>query len=212
MEKLNIALGKIDIIVLSHIHGDHTGGIEGILERNSNLTVHLPISFHKNFKNGITRYGVKVHDVKSFKEILKSVWTTGELGTLLKEQSLILNTEKGLIIITGCAHPGIINVIKECKKNIDKNIYLVLGGIHLFGMNKQEINFIIEEFRKLGVEKVGPCHCSGELARGIFKENYGNNYIPVGVGFILEEKWKRTIEKTAITKLQANSVRRKVSI
>jgi len=50
------------------------------------------------------------------------------LGTGIKEQSLIIKSAKGLIIITGCAHPGIVNIVKKAKEIFpNENVYLVLG-------------------------------------------------------------------------------------
>ena len=61
-----------------------------------------------------------------------------------------------------------------------------MGGFHLGAMRKAQLEEIIANFRKLGVEKVGPCHCTGELARQTFKQEYGNDFLDVGVGRLIE--------------------------
>jgi len=60
-----------------------------------------------------------------------------------------------------------------------------MGGFHLGGVSKDEIEKIILSFRKLGVRYVGPCHCSGNTARDLFKKEYGKNFVDIGVGRII---------------------------
>jgi len=72
-----------------------------------------------------------------------------------------LDTKKWLIIITGCAHPGIVDIVKKATKILPyKKIYLVMGGFHLSGDSYSEIEEIIEVFRNLAVQKIAPSHCS----------------------------------------------------
>ena len=185
MKKLNIDPKEIDIIVLSHIHSDHVGGLLKFLERNHEVTVYLPKSFSENFKEKIRKYGAKVIEVRKPIEICNRVYLTGEMGVWVKEQSLIIQTEKGLIIITGCAHPGIVKIVKRAKDLLKKDILLVVGGFHLIGKSEKEIGEIVLEFKKLGVKYVAPCHCSGDIARRLFKEVYKENFINAGVGKII---------------------------
>jgi len=186
ISKLKIDIGKIDTIVLSHIHGDHVGGVSGILEKNPNLTIYLLSSFPESFKEGIKKYGCNTVEIHEETEINDYIMSTGELGTWIKEQSLLLSTDKGIVVITGCAHPGIVNIVKKAKEITGGDIYLVIGGFHLGGETRGEIGSIIEELKDLGVEKIAPCHCSGDLARSMFKEAFGNNYIEAGVGAVIE--------------------------
>ena len=123
--------------------------------------------------------------VGNFLRIATDVYSTGELGTLIKEQALIINTNNGLIVITGCAHPGIVQIVKKAQELISSNVLLVMGGFHL-GENINSIKEIIRDFKKLGVKHVGPCHCSGEAARRLFAKEYGQNYTNVGVGTVIK--------------------------
>lgn len=186
MKKLEIDPKDINMIVLSHIHGDHTGGLLGILEMNSELTLYLPKSFPNDFKKGVESYKAKVVEVGDPTQISESVSTTGELGTWIKEQSLIVKTSKGLVVITGCAHPGIVDILREVKNITGEDIYLVLGGFHLSGAGDSELNKIVNSFRELGVKKVAPCHCSGDRTRELFKKEYKEDFISNGVGKIIE--------------------------
>jgi len=119
-------------------------------------------------------------------EICKNVFSTGEMGTQIKEQSLILNTSKGLVVITGCAHPGIVDIVRRAKEMIDKNIYLVFGGFHLMQKSEVEVKNIISQFKDLGVEKVGATHCTGERAIQLFKQAYGDDFVQMGVGRVIK--------------------------
>jgi len=185
LEKLHIDPKEIDLVVLSHIHGDHVGGLEGLLEVNPKVTVYLPRSFPASFKQKVTSYGAKVIEVSSPTQISEGIYSTGELGVWIKEQSLIVKTEKGLVVITGCSHPGIVTILKKVKKLHHEEIFLVLGGFHLSGANDPELRGIIKDFRELGVEKVAPSHCSGDRTRKLFKEEYGADFIANGVGKVI---------------------------
>ena len=186
MEKLGINPREINLVVLSHIHGDHVGGLKGFLERNNQVTVYIPHSFPNSFREMVKSYGANSVGVSGPRKIFNSVYTTGELGQWIKEQSLIIDTEKGLIIITGCAHPGVVNIVREAKRLTNESVYLVMGGFHLSGASDTELNDIIESFREIKVKKVAPCHCSGDRARELFKEEYKENYISAGVGKVIE--------------------------
>ena len=186
MKKLKIDPKDINMIVLSHIHGDHAGGLAGILEMNSDLTVYLPKSFPSDFKKGVESYKAKVVEVGDPIPITESVSSTGELGTWIKEQSLIVKTKEGLVVITGCAHPGIVDILEEVKKLTSEDIYLVLGGFHLGGESDSKLKEIIKSFRELGVKKAAPCHCSGDRTRELFKEEYKEDFISNGVGRIID--------------------------
>lgn len=182
MKKLKIDPKEVDVIVLSHIHHDHIGGLSDFLEKNPKITVYLPESFPKKVKKDVKKMGAKLVEVKKPIKICEDVYSTGELGGWIKEQSLIIKTTKGLVVITGCAHPGVVNIVKKAKKMHKSDLFLVLGGFHLNSMNRKQIKEIVNEIKKGKVMKVAPCHCSGDLARELFEKEYKENFIGVGVG------------------------------
>jgi 7,8-dihydropterin-6-yl-methyl-4-(beta-D-ribofuranosyl)aminobenzene 5'-phosphate synthase len=176
----------VDVVVVSHVHGDHVGGLSGFLEENHGVSVYLPQSFPREIKDDVGGAGARVEEVGESLVICQHALVTGELGTRIKEQALVLETSRGLVVITGCAHPGITDIVRRARELVGQDIYLVLGGFHLGGASPTTIDGIIEEFRELGVQKVAPCHCTGDEARRRFGEVYREDYIPAGVGSRLE--------------------------
>jgi len=186
MQKLGIDVQKVDAVVISHIHSDHCGGLAGFLQQNHKVTVYLPRSFPERMKKTVRESGAKLVEVHKPVKICRNAHSTGELGTSLKEQSLIIQTGKGLVLVTGCAHPGIVNVVKSAKKQLGDDVYLALGGFHLCMAGAQQIEQIIKGMQHQGVKAVAPSHCSGDEARRLFERAYGKDFIRLGVGRKLE--------------------------
>ncbi|MCD6157666.1 MAG: MBL fold metallo-hydrolase [Euryarchaeota archaeon] len=185
MRALGIDPGSIDYVFISHIHGDHTGGLWMLLGKNNNVTVIIPNCFPESFKQKVVSYNARVVEVSVFTEILPGIYSTGVLYPV-GEQSLVLDTDKGLVIITGCSHPGIVRIVKKAISALNRPVYMVIGGFHLISNSSREIHEIAKELKDLGVKKVIPCHCSGDLARSIFKEIFGLDYEECHVGLIIK--------------------------
>lgn len=147
MQRLKIDLQEIEAVVLSHAHSDHTGGIE-IVGQLGDVEVFAPRPFFAPLKRRLSRFrNVEMVEVSNAIEVVEGITSTGEIGRM-GEQSLMVQTPKGLIIVTGCSHPGldtIMNVVKDFG-----TIYGVAGGFH--GFDKLEI------LRDVGV--IVPCHCT----------------------------------------------------
>jgi len=182
MEKLEIDPKTVDVIVLSHVHHDHIGGLSDFLGQNHQVEVFMPQSLPQSVKDTVRLAGAKPVGVQKPTKICNNAYSTGELGTYIKEESLIIKTSRGLIVITGCAHPGIVNVVKSAKELLSSEVYLVLGGFHLCWMNPSQVKSVIKDVKNEDVQKVAPCHCSGDLTRKQFEEAYGKDFILVGAG------------------------------
>ena len=152
IDRLGIKLSKIDTIVLSHFHGDHTGGIE-IVRLLGDVRVMTPKSFFPQMKKKLSKYqNVDVIQVVGATEIAKDMTSTGELGKM-GEQSLLVQTSKGLVVVTGCSHPGL-GLILQRTKDFGR-VYGVIGGYHGF-----------DELQALeGIELIVPCHCTRQKKR-----------------------------------------------
>jgi len=152
--QLNIPPETIDAVAISHNHWDHNGGLKDFLKLNKNAEVFHPNSFSK------------------LTEISPSVYSTGVLGKLIKEQSLVVNTQKGNTVITGCAHPGLAKIIEKAMQ-LGK-IYAVLGGFHGFS-----------KFEKLqDIELIAPCHCTQHTNQ--IKQKYPAQFREIKAGTVLE--------------------------
>lgn len=147
MDRLGIAKDDFDIIVLSHDHWDHIGGLTSVI--HSGADVHVPASFSRRLKGEISRKAA-LHEVVEAGEIMKGVYTTGELGSNIKEQSLALRTEDGIVVLTGCAHPGL-DAIMDASAQFGK-LHGAIGGFHGFDR--------FEHLEKLAV--IAPCHCTAQ--------------------------------------------------
>jgi len=185
MHTLGIDPQAVDVVVISHVHSDHVGGLPDFLEENGTATVYLPQSFPKAIKDVVGKAGAELVEVHAPVKICEHVYSTGELGDWIKEQTLVIEIAQGLVVITGCAHPGVVNIVHQAKESMDREVYLVLGGFHLSGASAAEIRGVVEGFQQLGVHRVAPCHCTGDRARQAFAEEFGADYISAGAGLVI---------------------------
>ncbi|MDP8213097.1 MAG: MBL fold metallo-hydrolase [Candidatus Zapsychrus exili] len=192
MACMNAKIDDITTVIISHDHWDHTGGLEGILKTKKGINIYICHDFNQKFKDQIKNlHGIAIETDK-ITEIQKNIFTTGEMfgiydGGYMPEQALIVKTENGITVITGCAHPGILEILEKVQENFpQEKLYFVLGGFHLKDTKRGEIEGIVARFKDMGVEKVGASHCSGKKAEEIFKEGYGENFIPIRIGQTLK--------------------------
>jgi 7,8-dihydropterin-6-yl-methyl-4-(beta-D-ribofuranosyl)aminobenzene 5'-phosphate synthase len=147
MEKIGVNIKTVDSIFLSHTHWDHIGGLPTLLNLNKKLEVFYPTWFSKNLKHEV-KARARVKDISVTDTLVDGAYTTGELGKDIKEQSLIVTSKKGNIIITGCSHPGLGLIIQKARTF--GKVYGVIGGFHGF-----------DEYHHLeGIRMIVPCHCT----------------------------------------------------
>ncbi|MCU0462330.1 MAG: MBL fold metallo-hydrolase [Bacteroidales bacterium] len=183
--KMGIDAGSVDLLVISHEHGDHTGGIPAFVKMKKGIPVIIPHSFSDRFKKQMTEAGLEPLLVKQPALICANMWTSGEFEYQIAEHSLVLNTKKGLVVMTGCSHPGIIEMLKKIRADFNKNIYMVFGGFHLMQKSDKEMDEIISQMKALGVVKCGATHCTGDKQINMFRNAFGENYFELGVGNII---------------------------
>jgi len=164
MKNLNINPASIDEIFISHAHFDHTGGLSAFLNVNNRVTIFVPPTVRDIQK------AEKVVYVDKAQELHENIFSTGEL--LNVEQSLIIKTENGLVIIVGCSHSGIGNIL-ESASQFGKP-YALIGGFH--GFNKFNL---IED-----LEVICPTHCTQYIDE--IRSLYPEKYTEGGAGKIIE--------------------------
>lgn len=190
VQKLGINLETITHAIFSHKHWDHTAAFKDALALLKNSPVlYLPDEFDSSLEAQIPK-NMAIHKVKECEEIDQNIFSLVLSGsywlTTVQEQAIVLRTTKGLVILTGCAHPGIDNIARAALSKIGGEIHLIIGGFHLAHSWKRTCENVVEAIRKLGVEKVAPCHCAGERAESIFSNSYGQDFIETGVGSVIQ--------------------------
>lgn len=182
---LGIAPSTLDAVVLSHEHQDHVGGLSALLDAGLTAPVYLPASFSPTFKTAVATR-TRVVEVAGPRQIRPGVFSTGQMGGPIVEQALALDTPQGVVVITGCAHPGIVEMVRRAREVVPGEVTLVLGGFHLSQATAGQIDVVVASFRELGVNRVAPTHCTGDAAREAFAREYGNDFLDAGVGRLIE--------------------------
>jgi len=164
MKELKIDPRSIGVVVISHNHGDHFGGLQAITEANQDAELYLPPSF----EGGIS--AKKVTRTKGPLEIRPGIFTTGEVGGT--EQSLAIKTDKGLVVITGCAHLGVGNIL-DAVARFGKACGII-GGLHGF-----------HDFDRLNpLSLICPCHRT--QYKSAIKRLFPDRCLDCGAGLVLE--------------------------
>ncbi len=102
------------------------------------------------------------------------------------DQSLCIETVNGVVLLTGCCHSGIVNTMDHIQNFLDRNIYMVIGGLHLNRASKSRLKKTIKAFNDFGVERIIPCHCTGEEAVKVMRKELGDIVEPGYAGMEIE--------------------------
>lgn len=224
IKQLHIDLTKIDLVVLSHRHGDHTSGLRYVLSLNPTVPIYAPAdetfaqafpaaflapatadstlptrmryfdghaplsplphgtawpSAHFSLVNKLTDITPRIHLISTISEL------PGFRD--MPEVSLILDTPSGPIVIVGCSHPGIENVLANVVRQTNApSIYEVIGGLHLVVSKPADVDHIVAELlTTYHVQRTALGHCTGEHTFALMQKRLGKEYLYAGVGEIL---------------------------
>ncbi len=186
LKKMSVRPEDIDVIVISHNHNDHTGGLIPFLKENPNVSVYLPPQTPESLSQEVKRLASEATVVTKPTEVCEGALVLGPIGDRIVEQALVVVTSKGLVIVTGCSHPGIVDIAKKAKEDLKQRIYMVLGGTHLLRHSDTELQAVVDDLKKLGVRKIAATHCSGEEAISLFRDAFGDDFVKTGVGHVIE--------------------------
>ncbi|MGM0568404.1 MAG: MBL fold metallo-hydrolase [Elusimicrobiota bacterium] len=183
--KAGIEPQSIDVLTFSHKDWDHKDGAEGFLKINKKAHVYIPRGFDEEFKKMVKKSG-HPYTLSGYSkmELIQNVYTTPlySMPGGPEEQALVIYKKEALILITGCAHPGILNMVRKVKAIFNMDVDTIAGGFHLKDFSEYKVRNLIEDLKKEGVKKFAPCHCTGDRQIAVFEKKGEENFIQVGSG------------------------------
>jgi len=228
VEALGVDLKKVDKIVISHGHHDHTGGLRDVLRKmrkKVDVIGHPDIMASKyakreGFPAGYIGIPFDRRELEHLGgnfvltpepvQISENITTSGEVpmktgyedidpflkemkgdelvpDKLLDDRALFIKTDKGLVVILGCAHRGIINTLYHAQELTgEQRIEMVIGGCHLMGSSEERVWLTIAALKELGVHKIGVSHCTSLPAAAMMAHEFGEDFFFNNAGTRIE--------------------------
>jgi len=178
-EALGIDLASLNGVFISHWHGDHYGGLSGLLKRyGGGLKVFVPRKPSLTLGREVSRLGAELVEAKRAIELLPGFYSTGDLGG---EHALVIALEDiGLVVLTGCSHPGPERMVEAAVENTGERPYALIGGLHIssYGRGAELGRFL----NRAGLKLVCPCHCTGLRAREGLRASFTGAFVQCGAG------------------------------
>ncbi len=199
-----ILRGKVDVHCHPHVFLDRVH----LFEENGKETKRfVGIPFKRSYLESL---GANFIVNKDFSEMEKGVFLTGEVprktsfekldpklfteidgktdpDVFLDDQSLVLDTKRGLLVILGCAHSGVINILNHVIKKTGKDrFYAIIGGTHLDFLAPEQLEESIKALRKMQIERIGASHCTGMKGAFRLHQEFGDRFFYGHVGSTLD--------------------------
>lgn len=184
VNKLKIKPEQIPSLFISHEHGDHTAGIPWITEINPSVKCYLPASYEAHLRDK-KRLPPNSLGLSNPSHLYGPFYSTGDNFESFKEQGLIIKTEDGGVLISGCGHPGIVEMVSAAREDLGIKVHTVIGGLHLMRTSGEDVKNIVATLQKMGIKQICPTHCTGDSSIAIFKESFNDGYLHGGTGRIL---------------------------
>ncbi len=146
LEREGVGVRDLDMVVLSHAHRDHSGGLARLLYDHPRLPVSVPVGASSEISKMLPREAM-VTGEDGARPLARHISTTGDMGGRIPEQALILGSDEGNVVLTGCGHPGIAALVAAAGGKA----FLVIGGIH---------DLSPDDLPYPGVGGIVACHCT----------------------------------------------------
>jgi len=179
IRKFRIDIKQIKHVVISHDDWDHVAGLTPLLNHNCDVSVYVCKNSSQTLKEEIRRFRSCLTEIDEPILVTESIYSSGQMTAntkrgVLFEQSLVVRTGKGISVITGCAHPGIAEIVRRASEQFKEEIYAIIGGFHMKDNNPSQNEKIIKDLWSMGVRVIMPSHCTGKDAVALIKKRYGN--------------------------------------
>lgn len=187
LKKVGVEAKSIEKVIISHQHQDHRNGIYALHPLNPGMAIHFLKTFEPAAWTAAEKIAMKPVAIGDGPvELLPGVWTTGRVAGEPDEQALVVETPKGIVVMVGCSHPGVVKMVEAAEQQRGKDfVRLLLGGFHMFRQDAAQIGAQILELRRQKVQQIRPAHCTGELAHSLFEKEWGASYGKAGAGNVI---------------------------
>ncbi len=186
LKKLDVDPKSIEQTIISHTHDDHRSGVYKLYPLNPRMKVHFLDLFTLEAFQDAAKIGMRPDRVTRPFELLPGMYSTGTVAGDPPEQSLLIETSHGMVMLVGCSHPGVVQMVEAAERQRKKNsVRLLLGGFHMFRQRPEQIAPQIVRLKELGVERILPAHCTGDLARQMIRDTFKSGYDTAGAGKVI---------------------------